>query len=176
MRRVFRPSPGIMPGVEGESRYITNSEGIRGQELTPDFTYRILSVGGSTTECLYLDQDEAWPQLLQSGLNEGRRAHKVRVGNVGRSGLNSRDHIVQLRHLLEQYRNIDAVVLFVGVNDMASRLRQDANYDPDFMRRADAERRLLPGNFSIFTDESVSFYKKTALWRLLQGARASAFQ
>lgn len=176
MRRVFRPSPEVMPGVEGESRYITNSEGVRGQELTPDFTYRILAVGGSTTECLYLDQDEAWPQLLQTKLNENKRPQKVWVGNVGRSGLNSRDHVVQLRHLLEQYHNIDAVVLLVGANDLVLRLRQDANYDPDFMRRADAEQVLLPRNFSVFADESLPFYKKTALWRLLRGARTSVLR
>lgn len=87
MRRVFRPLTGIMPGVEGESRYITNSEGVRADELTADVTYHILAVGGSTTECLYLDQDEAWPHLLQTSLNENQHAYKVWVGNIGKSGL-----------------------------------------------------------------------------------------
>src|SRR5438874_695349 len=160
MRRVFHPLPEIMPGVEGESRYITNAEGMRADELTSDFTYRILAVGGSTTECLYLDQDEAWPQLLQTKLNESQHAYKVWVGNVGKGGLNSRDHVVQLRHLLNQYDNIDAVILLVGVNDLTSRLRQDAAYDPDFLQRADAEDQLLRRNFSIANDKSLPFYKR----------------
>jgi lysophospholipase L1-like esterase len=175
MRRVFRPLPGIMPGVEGESRYITNSEGVRADELTADVTYHILAVGGSTTECLYLDQDEAWPHLLQTSLNENQHAYKVWVGNVGKSGLNTRDHIVQLRYLLNQYENIDAVILLVGVNDLTSRLRQDAGYDPNFLQRADAEQQLLRRNFSIVSDKSLPFYKKTALWRLLRDVKTYAF-
>lgn len=173
-RLVFRPAPGVMPGVEGESNYITNSEGVRGDELTRDFTYRILAVGGSTTECLYLDQAEAWPQLLQGRLNEGRQGRKVWVGNVGRSGLNSRDHVVMLRRLLERPHDVDAVVLLVGVNDLNMRLRQDDSYDPDFMLRPDAERQLLPRNFSVIPDDgSLPFYKRTATWRLLADARAA---
>ncbi|MCK4235621.1 MAG: hypothetical protein KAX38_00785, partial [Candidatus Krumholzibacteria bacterium] len=51
----FEPSPEIMPGVEGRSRFLVNSRGIRGDEFLPDDTYRILAIGGSTTECHYLD-------------------------------------------------------------------------------------------------------------------------
>lgn len=174
MRRVFRPVPTVMPGVSGESRFMTNSMGLRGDELTRDVGYRVLAVGGSTTECLYLDQDEAWPQLLQSRLDDAPRGRKVWVGNAGRSGLNSRDHVVQLKHLLNRYEDVDAVVLLVGVNDLASRLRQGESYDPDFMSRADAEPVLLRRSFSVVPDPSLPFYKKTALWRLLRDAKAAA--
>jgi lysophospholipase L1-like esterase len=175
MRRVFRPLSTIMPGVEGESRYITNSEGIRGDELTPEVDYRVLAVGGSTTECLYLDQDEAWPHLLQMKLNESGRGRKVWVGNVGKSGLNTRDHIVQLRYLLNQFHDINAVILLVGVNDLTSRLKQDAGYDPNFLQRPDAEQQLLRRNFSIISDRSLPFYKKTAGYRLLRDAKTALF-
>ena len=174
MRRVFRPVPTIMPGVRGESRFMTNSMGLRGDELTQEFGYRVLAVGGSTTECLYLDQDEAWPRLLQSRLGDVR-GRKVWVGNAGKSGLNSRDHVILLKQLLNQYDDLDAVVLLVGVNDLASRLRQDGAYDPAFMSRANAERLLLRRSFSVVPDPSLPSYKKTALWRLLRGAKAAAF-
>lgn len=174
MRRVFRPVPAVMPGVSGESKFMTNSMGLRGDELTRESGYRVLTVGGSTTECLYLDQDEAWPQLLQSRLDGARQGRKVWVGNAGRSGLNSRDHVIQLKHLLNQYGDIDAVVLLVGVNDLASRLRQDEAYDPGFMSRAEAEPVLLRRSFAVVPDASLPFYKKTALWRLLRGAKDAA--
>jgi lysophospholipase L1-like esterase len=173
MRRTLRPLPGIMPGVEGDARFIVNSDGFRADELTPDFSYRILAVGGSTTECLYLDQDEAWPQLLQKGLDESQHSRKVWVGNAGKSGLNTRDNIVQLRHILEQFKQLDALILLVGVNDLSTRLKQDAGYDPDFMRREDAERQLLSRAFAAPFDESLPFYKRTAIWRLLMELKAS---
>jgi len=176
MKRIFRPMPSVMSGVEGESRFFTNSIGLRGDELTREFGYRILAVGGSTTECLYLDQDEAWPQLLQAKLNEAGRERKVWVGNAGRSGLNSRDHVVQLKYLLKQYDDMDAVVLLVGVNDLASRLKQDESYDPNFMSRADAEPILIARNFSVVPDPALPFYKKTALWRLLRDAKSAVIR
>jgi hypothetical protein len=67
LHRIFRPDPNIMPGVQGESNFIVNSQGVRGDEFSPDDDYRILAIGGSTTECLYLDQTEAWPYLVQAG-------------------------------------------------------------------------------------------------------------
>lgn len=160
--------------MEGEARFIVNSDGFRADELTPDFTYRILAVGGSTTECLYLDQEESWPHLLQKGLNESRHSQKVWVGGAGKSGLNTRDNIVQLRRILEQFKQLDALILLASVNDLSTRLRQDASYDPDFMRRDDAERQLLGRAFAAPFDESLPFYKRTAVWRLLREVKASA--
>src|SRR5262245_12374746 len=49
-RTVFRPRPGIMPGISGDSNFVTNSNGIRGDEFRTQDAYRILAVGGSTTE------------------------------------------------------------------------------------------------------------------------------
>lgn len=172
---VFRPLPGVMPGIEGESRFITNSDGVRGDELTADFTYRVLAVGGSTTECLYLDQEEAWPQLLQRGLNGGRRGRRVWVGNAGKSGLDSRDHVAALGRLLDQYRNIDAVIILVGVNDLLSRLRWDAAYDPDFLSRPGAEQVLLKRCFSNYVEGPLPLYRRTAVWGLLRDVKARLF-
>ena len=62
----FRPSPEIMPGIEGDSRFSINDDGLRGYPLSNGEAYRILAIGGSTTECLYLDDAEAWPYLWQT--------------------------------------------------------------------------------------------------------------
>ena len=53
-RQIFRPMPSIMPGIVGESRFFINEHGLRGDPFSPGQGYRILAVGGSTTECLYL--------------------------------------------------------------------------------------------------------------------------
>jgi lysophospholipase L1-like esterase len=177
LRWNFRPSPVVMPGVEGESRFITNSEGIRADEFAPDKTYKILAVGGSTTECLYLDQEEAWPHLLQKRLNEKQGVSNVWVGNIGKSGLNTRDHVVQLRYLLEQNADIDAIILMVGINDLSLRLGQDSDYDPNFLKRFGAEQEILPRAFNNAKDNAAGdkptpYYKRTAIWRLLKRIKA----
>jgi hypothetical protein len=65
--RTFRPDPDVMPGVSGSSHYRINSLGIRGDEPALGGQYRTLCVGGSTTECLYLDDTETW--VLQERLS-----------------------------------------------------------------------------------------------------------
>ena len=51
-KRVSKPRQDrqdIAPGISGESRFATNSRGVRGDELTSSHTHRILAIGGSTT-------------------------------------------------------------------------------------------------------------------------------
>ena len=64
MERVLRPLPGVMPGIDEDSRFAVNSDGLRGDELLPEHSRRILAVCGSTTECLCLDREESWPYLV----------------------------------------------------------------------------------------------------------------
>ena len=114
--RTFHPNPEVMPGIEGPSQFTCNSLGIRGPEFPPPGTaYRILCIGGSTTECLYLDDMEAWPHLLMEQLsNKGQL--NVWVGNIGRSGWDSAHHLkfVDTSDLMNR---IDCLLVLVGVND-----------------------------------------------------------
>jgi len=68
-RGVFRPQFAL--GVGGESHFSINQAGIRGDSFTPQQRYRLLAIGGSTTECLLLDDAKAWPHLLQELLTPG---------------------------------------------------------------------------------------------------------
>ena len=73
-RHVSRPLPGVFPGISGPSRVTANSLGIRGPELPPrEAGYRLLCLGGSTTECHYLDDEETWPHLLEGIVRACRR-------------------------------------------------------------------------------------------------------
>ncbi len=173
IKTVFKPSPEVMPGVSGDSEFITNSQGMRGDELAPQHTYRILAVGGSTTICGYLDQSETWPQLLQESLNRNTRNREVWVGNGGVSGLTTRHHLVALQHLPLKELKIDAVILLAGVNDFSKRLSHDKDYDPDFPERPEAKKELLAqtfmGTYDTYSDDP--FYKRTATWQLLRRAK-----
>jgi lysophospholipase L1-like esterase len=115
--RVFRPTPDVMPGVEGESRFWINTHGIRGDELPVrrDAT-RILCVGGSTTECLYLDQSETWPQVLQELLRR-ETGQRLWVGNVGVSGYATPYH-VRFARVSNLVAEMDCLVFLIGINDL----------------------------------------------------------
>lgn len=148
-RVTFDPMPGAMPGISGESRFIINSVGIRGDEFSENQQYRILTMGGSTTECLYLDEEEAWPHLLQEQLNS-LNYYKVWVGNIGKSALGTPDHILHMKYLLPQYPRIDAIILLIGA----------AEFKP-----ASAYSDPLEHAFAIYPQYEI-FPKDTALWRL----------
>ncbi len=124
--RLFRPDPEIMPGIHDESRFITDKLGYRSNGGSENAELRVLAVGGSTTECLYLDQEETWPHLLQEEL-AARTGRRVWVANGGKSGLNAYHHLVQVERLLDQPPEFDLVVLFVGLNDMHQRIRKGAD-------------------------------------------------
>ncbi len=169
MERVLEPDPELLPGVRGPTRFRTNSRGLRGDELGPDRTPRILAVGGSTTECLYLDQEEAWPFLLQARLDELVEGGRAWVGNAGKSGNNSRHHVVQLTHLLPRLPELDAVLVLVGVNDLAMRLARDASYRPTWREDARERARLTHAAFAVVpTGHRVGarLHERTALWSL----------
>ncbi|MEN6374713.1 MAG: hypothetical protein ABFD75_08030 [Smithella sp.] len=148
LRKVFKPTPGTMPGVNGIARFNVNSDGIRGDESSSGRQYRILTIGGSTTECLFLDQEKSWPYALQKKLNNLHMS-KFWVGNVGKAGLSTREHFMHMKHLLPQYPEIDAVIILVGCNDLTRRLIEDKKYDPDFLDHYEYwKHRLIRGAFS----------------------------
>lgn len=163
--KTFHPDPAILPGIAGPTHFDTNSVGIRGDEFSAAPVYRILTVGGSTTECLYLDQKREWPALVEQKLGKTR----VWVGNVGKSGMTSRDHIVQLKYLLPEYPKIDLAIVLVGINDLMLQIC-DKSYDPDFMKQKDAESEQIAHAFSV-TPIGSSLFRNAGLKRFQEQVR-----
>lgn len=148
LHKVFKPTPGTMPGVNGLAHFDVNSAGIRGDEISAGKQYRILAIGGSTTECLFLDQKKSWPYALQNQLN-ALNSSAFWVGNVGKSGLSTREHYMHMKYLLPQYPEVDTVIILVGVNDLVRRLIEDKKYDPEFLAHYEYwKHRLIRGAFS----------------------------
>lgn len=169
LERTFEPQPEIMPGISGPSLFRISSVGLRGDEPPRGLAFRIVTVGGSTTECLFLDQDEAWPQLLQYRLDPGLAASQVWVGNAGASGHRTREHVLQIEELVRSEPRPDVIVLLAGVNDLCRRLAQDTAYDPGAMRDPDVRAALVREAFRVVpagADASVPWFKRTGLWRL----------
>jgi lysophospholipase L1-like esterase len=154
-----------MPGVSKEARFRVNSQGLRGDELTPDKDLIVLAVGGSTTECVFLDQDETWPALVQRRLMAN--GYKAWVGNAGLSGRTTRENVVQLRQLLLQFPTTRVVVLLIGANDLLSRLSLGNLYRPTPIVDQEAELHIVPKAFSVFPVRyapGLPFWQRTELW------------
>lgn len=148
MLKVFKPAPGILPGMTEVATFRTNADGLRGDEMPSGPQYRILAIGGSTTECLLIDQGKAWPLALQGRLNAfGRR--QAWVGSAGKAGLSTREHYMHMKYLLPQFPGVDAVIILAGCNDLVRRLIEDEKYDPYFLDHyTEWEQRLIRGAFS----------------------------
>lgn len=167
--------PNHSPGVQGPSQYRVNSMGARSRELSPvrASEYRILCIGGSTTEGLETDQSRIWTTLLERKLDPLPDGRRVWVGNVGRRGVSSRHHVLQMSHLLEAF-DPDCVLMLVGVNDLSRRLIQGDAYDPGFARQPENQLLLMRESLAVFPGQFGSespddpWFKRTRLWRLLR--------
>lgn len=99
-----------------------NSLGFRGEEMPKDSNYtKIITVGGSTTECFFISDDKAWPQVMQRELRKNKP--KIWVNNAGLNGHSSFGHLLLLNDVVLKQKP-DYVYFLVGVNDMD---RQDLN-------------------------------------------------
>ena len=154
-----RASPEGLPGVSGPVVYSVNNLGLRGPTtILADQDIRILCVGGSTTECLYVADRMSWPWRVQDDLAV-RLSKKVFVGNAGVSGHFSLHHSFLLRHY-DRTSEFQWVVVLCGMNDLGCLLRN--NYE--------GRKALVPSEtFSHESDHAVTdkaYYRKLRLVRL----------
>jgi lysophospholipase L1-like esterase len=167
----FQIDPESRLGIEGSRHFHVNSRGLRADELGPEHEVRVLAFGGSTTECLILDQKEAWPHLVQEILGGPPGSRPVWVGNAGVSGRGSREHVFQVPRLLASYPETDVALVLVGVNDLGMRLQQDDEYDPRFLERENVEDEMIPRAFAHYPLEfrsSLPYHKRLELYARLR--------
>lgn len=155
----------ITHGVAFPGELTINAAGMRG-DLPSDATeYQILAVGGSTTICVYLDDARAWPYLLQQKLNRAIGREAVWVGNVGRPGHNTVQHILQVEKLIDQDPDIDLVVLLLGINDLIAHL-SSVRY-PEQSLVPNAHQKLVM-SFSFFPgwDDDTPWFERNLIGRV----------
>jgi lysophospholipase L1-like esterase len=113
-------------GLDEVVVHTRNNIGFRGPDLPPtrDGSLRILTVGGSTTECFLLSDDKTWPALLYRDLQ--RHFASPWLNNAGLDGHSTFGHTL-LIHSLDPRIQPDLILFLVGINDIG---RADANsYD-----------------------------------------------
>jgi lysophospholipase L1-like esterase len=107
-----------MPGFNGVQNISTDEMGFRTTTkinyLNKNSTYRIFTIGGSTTEEIYTDDQKTWSALLQTNLTQ-QLGKPVEVVNTGFAGLRARQHYKTLEHILP-YKP-DAAIFLLGIND-----------------------------------------------------------
>jgi lysophospholipase L1-like esterase len=170
----FEIAPDLLPGAGREVRLQVNSLGFRGSEIPRDAARRVLALGGSTTECLYLDQDKTWPALLEKTLNERDADHPTWIGNAGRSGCTLRENVVQLEELVRAIPNLDVVLVLPGINDLSKRLAQGDAYDPDLSSSESGREAVMRRAFGVHpleVDAELPIYERTGLWRFASAIR-----
>jgi lysophospholipase L1-like esterase len=169
----LNPAQEYLPGIYGKSVFQTNSYGLRGDEIPTGESFKILAIGGSTTECLYLDQRETWTHLLQEKLKESDNWDNVWIGNSGKSGLSTRHYILQMKHLLAQIPDINRVIVLPGINDLSNLL---STGDPDIYKGKEEkdEHVALTAAFDVmprYEEKKLPFFKRTRIWFLLTKAK-----
>jgi lysophospholipase L1-like esterase len=122
LRRTAELPAGVLPDTSGTIVFSIDSLGLRGREVSLDRTdVRVLCVGGSTTECLYVTDTLSWPWQLEEQL-AATLGRSVFVGNAGRAGSLTPHHDYFLRHYALASR-FQWVVVLTGINDLGAFLR-----------------------------------------------------
>ena len=111
---LLTPRKNVDITVQGNSHH-HNSDGFRGSEFSPTKAKcRIACLGGSTTYCVGVADDQTWPFYLGQLLPPD-----FEVLNFGIPGHSTSEHKKLLPHILERY-SPDVVVFQMGLNDLRS--------------------------------------------------------
>ena len=129
----------VFPELEPLARIEINADGERGGAVprSRDGLYRVLVGGGSPVECALLDQATSWPGALERLLQKPEHLWKlgasaVHVGNIGSSGVTSQALNLILERVLARYRQLDAIIIMVGGNDVFHWLGKGAPPSPEY--------------------------------------------
>ncbi len=125
----LQPDLTVLPGVSPKVTFTVNQFGFRNTRMKNlrklEGEFRVFAIGGSTTECLYLDDADAWPEVLYRTLSA--EVPRIDVINAGHSGDTTRDHIAQLAQHMVPFQP-DVVLILAGINDL--RLHMEPDYSP----------------------------------------------
>ncbi|GEM_PF-3671070 len=134
-------------GIDSLCYQSVNAWGYRSASQFNTDRYGILAIGGSTTYCAGLSDQEAWPWLLEIHLNQNAKT-PFTVGNVGVPAFDSYQNLLQLEFITPQFENIKMAIMLMGNNDFLRTLYQGNDYIPMGEKPLILNRTFvrLPGN------------------------------
>lgn len=115
------------PALDSEIIHTRNSLGLRGVELDSFHKIKIFTVGGSTTHCMFLNDEQEWTHILYNALQN--TDNSIWVNNAGFSGQSTFGHIVLVKDYLIKFKP-NYIIFYIGINDM---FREQMNKDDRFI-------------------------------------------
>jgi lysophospholipase L1-like esterase len=105
------------PRLDKSIVHTINGMGFRGPERPPDFdsVLSIVTIGGSTTECAYINDGKTWTDAIYNRLKQNFPA--LWMNNAGLAGHSTFGHIALVKDFIRKIRP-NFVLFLVGVNDM----------------------------------------------------------
>jgi hypothetical protein len=168
LQHQFRPDSTVFNGIRGIKNFTINRQGSRGEQISGDTgqsAYNCLFLGGSTTECLYLDDRETWWHLWDS-LTE-RDNFKIASASIGKSGITTRELYLHMKYYVPQLKHVQQVVIMPGLNDLMKRLSADNSFNHQFQFTPQIEDSLVN---TIFLRKGRStekeWWRRTVLFQL----------
>jgi lysophospholipase L1-like esterase len=113
------PHPFLQVLPSGQVDHV-NAEGFRGDPLAltaPPGTFRIFTLGGSTTLGVANPYNESYPFLLQAILQERHRGIRIEVQNAGAAWYTSAHDLVAYQIKVKRFKP-DLVIFFEALNDL----------------------------------------------------------
>jgi len=106
-----------IPVLENRIIHSKNSMGFRGPEMPRDWRnwVTVFTVGGSTTECTYLNDGKTWTDGLKNRIDSS--LNNVWFNNAGLAGHSTFGHIILMNDYLVRL-NPSIILMMTGVNDM----------------------------------------------------------
>jgi len=108
----------IIKGLDPEITVTRNSIGFRGPNPPADMSkyLSVVTIGGSTTQCFFLSDDQTWTSQLGKDLENS--FNSIWINNAGLDGHSTHGHIVLLEDFVVPLHPKVAIFL-VGANDVA---------------------------------------------------------
>ena len=126
-----------LPDMDTAITYTTNNVGFRGDSLVipkPAEETRIFIIGGSTAQCLYIDDTKSIDRVLQNELQQVFPARKIKVYSAAKSGDATAEHIAMLSQRIIHLQP-DMVIVFSGVNDLRKSIQKYDHLHLDVIRQ-----------------------------------------
>ena len=128
--RIHNGAPSGLAGVLDEDLVHTkNSLGFRGPEPPADFegALTVVAIGGSTTECFFLGDADAWP--AQVGELLSKNFPKIWLNNAGLDGHSTFGHLELMRRYVSRLHP-KFVTILAGINDVFANEPNDYDNAP----------------------------------------------
>ncbi len=147
-----------LKGVSSPAWHTANKWGMRGDDPPVNWEecFTILTIGGSTTQCYYLDDKKTWSYLLQKKLKP--IYPKIWIGNAGIDGHTTLGHLLMMDKVVKRVKP-DAIMFLVGINDLGLSLSgniQANEFERIFMKRT--------SGFKLFLYEHSRLLQLAYLW------------